>query len=125
MRRVAAELEVGFIMFLNPCRDEKSGPDLTINGSHLNDAGYQLLRWCIADFSSRMRGGVRGTQAGGQGKNRQFFRRYRFSIRFITGRSKSYGYLDFLPAMRNFEIMTANRDSRIWDLATGKNVPPN
>ena len=42
---------------------------------------------------------------------------------YTGGRNRSYGYLDFLPAMRNFDIMVANRDKRIWDLAQGKKVP--
>jgi azurin len=69
-------------------------------------------------------------------KNRQFFRRYRpLNAYYYTGdRNATYGYLDFLPAMRGFDIMTANRDDRIWRLAHGEsfagkpvddsNVPP-
>ena len=55
-------------------------------------------------------------------KNRQYFRRYRpLNTFYYTGdRSKTYGYLDFLPAMRNFEIMTQNREGVIWDYAQGK-----
>jgi putative heme-binding domain-containing protein len=52
---------------------------------------------------------------------------------YTGGRNKDYGYLDFLPAMRNFDLMVANRDRRIWDIAQEKptaaaiddsNVPP-
>ncbi|MEM9018671.1 MAG: PVC-type heme-binding CxxCH protein, partial [Verrucomicrobiota bacterium] len=48
-------------------------------------------------------------------KNRQYFRRYRpvNSFYYTGGRNKSYGYLDFLPAMRNFEFMTENREAAI------------
>ena len=58
-------------------------------------------------------------------KNKQFFRRYRpvNTFYYTGGRNRSYGYLDFLPAMRNFDIMVQNRDRRIWDLAQGKAVP--
>ncbi len=54
-------------------------------------------------------------------KNRQFFRRYRpLNTFYYTGdRNKDYGYLDFLPAMRNFDVMVANRDQRIWEIARG------
>ncbi|MGY8649838.1 MAG: PVC-type heme-binding CxxCH protein, partial [Verrucomicrobiia bacterium] len=60
-----------------------------------------------------------------QEKNKQFFRRYRpvNTFYYTGGRNRSYGYLDFLPAMRNFDIMVQNRDRRIWDLAQGKKVP--
>ena len=55
---------------------------------------------------------------------RQFFRRYRplNTFYYTGGRNERYGYLDFLPAMRNFEIMCANRDRRIWDIAHGRPV---
>ena len=58
-------------------------------------------------------------------KNRQHFFRYRplNTFYYTGGRNRSYGYLDFLPAMRNFDIMTANRDKRIHALAQGKKVP--
>ena len=57
-------------------------------------------------------------------KDRQFFRRYRplNTFYYTGGRNKDYGYLDFLPAMRNFDLLVANRDQRIWDLAQGKAV---
>ena len=35
-----------------------------------------------------------------------------------------YGYLDFLPAMRNFDLMVANRDQAIWSTAAGKPARP-
>ncbi|MCA9139098.1 MAG: hypothetical protein KDB00_20135, partial [Planctomycetales bacterium] len=54
-------------------------------------------------------------------KNRQFFRRFRplNTFYYTGGRSQTYGYLDFLPAMRNFEQMANNRDGRIWQIAAG------
>ncbi|MGJ8696893.1 MAG: PVC-type heme-binding CxxCH protein [Verrucomicrobiaceae bacterium] len=60
-------------------------------------------------------------------KATQFFYRYRpLNTFYYTGaRNKSYGYLDFLPAMRNFDMMVANRDNAIHATAsTGKLVQP-
>ena len=56
--------------------------------------------------------------------NRQYFRRYRpLNTFYYTGdRNKDYGYLDFLPAMRNFEMMATNREARIHALARGEKV---
>jgi len=56
--------------------------------------------------------------------NRQYFRRYRpLNTFYYTGdRNKDYGYLDFLPAMRNFELMAANREARVHALARGEKV---
>ena len=42
---------------------------------------------------------------------------------YTGGRSKTYGYLDFLPAMKNFDIMTSNRQQHIWKLAAGVDAP--
>ena len=100
------------------------GTDLTINGVHLNDAGYQL-------FADLVFKGLTGEQAPEPredirkvviDKNRQYFRRFRplNTFYYTGGRSKTYGYLDFLPAMKNFDILVANRERRIWDLAQGK-----
>ena len=59
-------------------------------------------------------------------KNQQFFRRFRplNTFYYTGGRNKDYGYLDFLPAIRNFDMIVANRDRRIWDIAQGKQIPP-
>ena len=60
-------------------------------------------------------------------KATQFFYRYRpLNTFYYTGaRNKSYGYLDFLPAMRNFDLMVANRDKAIHTTAsTGKTTKP-
>lgn len=60
-------------------------------------------------------------------KATQFFHRYRplNTFYYTGGRNKSYGYLDFLPAMRNFDLMVENRDKAIHATAsTGKLVQP-
>ena len=56
-------------------------------------------------------------------KATQFHYRFRpLNTFYYTGaRNKSYGYLDFLPAMRNFDLMVANRDKAIHaTVASGK-----
>lgn len=127
MRRVAAEMEIGFIDVFNATRTEMQSPgtDLTINGVHLNDAGYKMFselvyRGLFDQDAPEVPEGLRQLVID---KNRQFFRRYRplNTFYYTGGRSQTYGYLDFLPAMRNFEIMTSNRDARIWDVAGGGN----
>ena len=126
MHRVANDLEVGFIDLFQPTQAAMRSPgnDLTINGVHLNEAGYekfaqQVYRGLFGKAAPKVREELRQVIID---KNRQYFRRYRplNTFYYTGGRSKTYGYLDFLPAMRNFEIMTSNRDQRIWDLAEGK-----
>ena len=100
---------------------------LTINGCHLNQEGdrvfaHALFKGTFGEDPSSLNEALRQTVID---KDRQFFRRYRpLNTFYYTGdRNKEYGYLDFLPAMRNFEIMVANRDQRLWDIAQGKDVP--
>ncbi len=130
VRDIASESEVGFIDLFNPTLQAMKSPgsDLTINGVHLNEQGYALLaeivyRGLFGEDAPAVRSDIRQAV---RDKNRQFFRRYRplNTFYYTGGRSETYGYLDFLPAMRNFDILTGNRDQRIWDLAQGKSVPP-
>lgn len=149
MAAVAAEHKVGFADVFAPTlpvlADAKT--DLTFNGVHLEEAGYVVFARALYEAvfvapppTLRSAGilpvsGASPTAIHGQDaratsellaaiadKNRQFFRRYRpLNAYYYTGdRNATYGYLDFLPAMQGFDVMLANRDRRIWELATGK-----
>ena len=129
MRLVAKEQQVGFVDAFDATRAAMSKPqaDLTFNGCHLTEKGYALFavilfQGCFGKAPPKVNEALRETIVD---KDRQFFRRYRplNTFYYTGGRSKTYGYLDFLPAMRNFDMMVANRDRRIWDLAQGKAVP--
>ena len=128
MRGVAADLEIGFIDVFHSTGEEMASPgnDLTFNGVHLNDEGYQLFSRLVYRglFQQEPKVVSEDLRTVVIDKNRQYFRRYRplNTFYYTGGRSKSYGYLDFLPAMRNFEIMVTNRDARIWDLVEGKDA---
>lgn len=126
MREVAAEQEVGFVNVFEQTRSamDAADQDFTINGAHLNEQGYEV-------FARHFFSGTFGASAPDPNeelrqvvvdKNRQYFRRYRplNTFYYTGGRNEKYGYLDFLPAMRNFEIMTANREARAWEIARGK-----
>lgn len=130
MAEIAAKLQVGFANVFDQTLVvmEDPGSDLTFNGVHLEDEGYRLF----ADVLFRKVFNRPAPEANDElraaivEKNRQYFRRYRpLNTYYYTGsRNKRYGYLDFLPAMRNLEIMTANRDRRIWEIAQGKSFGP-
>lgn len=128
MREVASEQRVGFVDCFEPMLQAMSSPgdDLTVNGIHLNEAGYALFAETLFEqlfdrpappIDEELRKLV-------VDKDRQYFRRYRpCNTFYYTGdRSKSYGYLDFLPAMRNFDLMVAHRDEAIWRHAEGRPI---
>lgn len=128
MKEVAAEQKVGFANVFDSTRSamELKGHDLTLNGVHLLEEGYQLFseelfRETFGKSSPEPNDELREVVID---KNRQYFRRYRplNTFYYTGGRRKSYGYLDFLPAMRNFEIMTENREKRAWAIARGKTL---
>ena len=128
MRKVAAEQQVGFVDVDTPMRSALSRTDdLTINGCHLTKEGYAefartFFESCFGGPAASVRESLRLAVVD---LERQFFRRYRplNTFYYTGGRNERYGYLDFLPAMRNFEIMCTNRDRRIWNMAHGRPVP--
>ncbi|QDT11698.1 PVC-type heme-binding CxxCH protein [Planctomycetes bacterium K23_9] len=130
MQQVAQQAEVGFVNAMSQTMELMESPatDLTINGVHLNETGYDafaklVFRGVTGETGNEVDQTIRQTVID---KNRQYQRRYRplNTFYYTGGRSKTYGYLDFLPAMRNFDILTANREQRIWDQAEQKEVAP-
>jgi uncharacterized cupredoxin-like copper-binding protein len=140
MARVAKAQQVGFANVFDATRSAMApaDSDLTINGAHLTGAGYrvfadQLFRETFGESAPDDNPELRAVIVD---QNRQFFRRHRplNTFYYTGGRNKDYGYLDFLPAMRNFDLMTANREARAWEIAKGNsfgnqpiddsNVPP-
>lgn len=128
MKQVAAEQQVGFVNVFDDVLRATRVPDtdMTLNGSHLTEDGYEtfsrsLYRHTFGEDASAINEDLRANVID---KNRQYFRRYRplNTFYYTGGRNKTYGYLDFLPAMKNFDIMTTNRDQRSADLASGKPV---
>jgi azurin len=122
MGEVAAEQKVGFANVFEPMLPSMKG--LTFNGVHLEDAGYAVFGESLyrGTFEVSAPETTPELRAAIADKNRQFFQRYRpLNGFYYTGdRNKDYGYLDFLPAMRSFDIMVANRDQRIWAIAQGR-----
>lgn len=129
MREVAGEQEVGFADVFQVTADAMASPgsDLTINGVHLNREGDRLFSEALFEqlFQAKPPEISDPLLSTIVDKNQQFFRRFRplNTFYYTGGRNKDYGYLDFLPAMRNFDLMVANRDQRIWDMVQGKAVP--
>lgn len=125
MANICAELKVGYIdVFKSSLKALEKEGDLTSNGVHLLEEGYKhfaisLFEETFGTSAPAINEEVRKIAVD---KNRQFFRRYRplNTYYYTGGRSKKYGYLDFLPAMKSFEVMVANRDRYMWDISQGK-----
>ena len=119
MREVAAAKQIGFIDLYSPTKAllNQTTTQHTFNGVHLNEVGYRAIsemmyRGLLAETPREINERTRELVID---KNRQYFRRYRplNTFYYTGGRRKDYGYLDFLPAMRNFDLMVKNREDAI------------
>ncbi|MDZ4850871.1 MAG: PVC-type heme-binding CxxCH protein [Pirellulaceae bacterium] len=130
MKKVAEEQKVGFVDVFAATLEsmESPGSDVTINGCHLTEAGDWIFAATLfkGAFGRSPPAIDESLRVAIIDRDRQYFRRYRplNTFYYTGGRNKQYGYLDFLPAMQNFELMVANRDERIWAIAEGKPVRP-
>lgn len=137
MKEVADAEDVGFVDLYTPTKQlfETEQERLTLNGSHLNEAGYRalapilltgLIGGDVPELDSRIKAEV-------DDKNFHWWHRYRavngFSIYGDRGKAGEDGSRQFNNEMvmeREREIldqMTATRDARIWSLAKGQSVP--
>ena len=129
MQEVAADQKIGYAQVFDAteAKMQSPGDDMTINGIHLNQEGDRVFSESLFKqlFHVEPPAASEAVRLAVVEKNKQYQRRYRpvNTFYYVGGRNKSYGYLDFLPAMRNFDLMTENRDRRIWSLASGKKVP--
>ena len=130
MRTICSDQKVGFIDSFSPTSKiiQSLKRKLTINGCHLNEFGYhQFAKILYKDLTGKSPPALnQDVRAAVIEKNTQHFYRFRplNTFYYTGGRRGSYGYLDFLPAMRNFDLMTANRDHRIHRLVKGENPSP-
>ncbi|MCA9066418.1 MAG: azurin, partial [Planctomycetaceae bacterium] len=137
MKSVADELQIAFADVYSPTKAlfESSDERLTLNGAHLNDAGYRLFapilmralfgECRVAEFPAALKAEI-------DDKNFHWWHRYRavngYSIygkRGEAGSDGTYINRDVMERERTIlDEMTVNRDQRIWKLATGQEVSP-
>ena len=139
MREVAAEKDAAFANLFNPSKKlyEDTEERLTHNGSHLNELGYKKMSWRVIGqlFGKKPEGlkvGFKHKKLMNEivDKNFHWFHRYRavngFSIygdRGTAGNDGTYNNRDVMERERAIlDQMAANRDARIWALASGKGV---
>ena len=131
LQQIARQEKVACVNLFDATNEAMQSPGnaMTINGVHLTKAGDRLFSELLfkATFEVEVPQISDSLLATIVDKNHQFFRRFRplNTFYYTGGRNKDYGYLDFLPAMRNFDMMVANRDQRIWDISQGKSVSTN
>ena len=148
MAEVARAAGVTFVDLFGPTRAEyeKNAEPLTLNGIHLNDRGNRIVAEIIdgALFGPRPSAArpseaeLRKLHAAIRDKNFHWFNRYRTvdGYNVYGGRSKlnwhGQSNADVMKReMEIFDVMTANRDKRVWAAAQGRdvkiddsNVPP-
>lgn len=133
MREVATETGVRFVDLYTPTARLMADPalgDLTINGIHLNDRGYEVAARLIAGSLGWVDGDPLkadvpiGSRYGGlreaiRAKNELFFLRWRaVNGEYIYGRRKEpFGVVDFPPEMERMEGMIRDREREIWKMA--------
>jgi putative membrane-bound dehydrogenase-like protein len=138
LQRVAQITGVGFVDLFQPTKAlfETSDNRLTLNGAHLNEAGYQALAPILMEGLFGQRPSLSADklallQREIDDKNFHWWHRYRavngFSIygdRGLAGSDGTYNNRDVMEREREIlDQMTANRDRRIWQLARGEAVP--
>ena len=136
LTKAAKATDVGFVDLYGPTKKlfETSDVRMTLNGSHLNQKGYAALGKILNDglfgesepamLNEKLKAIV-------DDKNFHWWHRYRavngYSIYGARGEAGSDGtYRNREVMEREREIldqMTANRDARIWDLASGSSAP--
>ena len=136
LAEVADETGVGFVDLFAPTRQLFQGiaERLTLNGAHLNAAGYAALA-PILDEGLFGPGGPEKVDpelhAAVDDKNFHWWHRYRavngysiYGARGKAGFDGTYRNRDVMERERAIlDEMTANRDARIWALARGESVP--
>jgi len=137
---------VQFVDLVGPSEQifAKAKNSLTINGVHLSDAGYEALapaayQSLLNEAAPAMNGtAFEKLKAAVNAKNEEFFKRYRTVDGYNVYGGRSHLKFDWvmnrdamLREMEMRDVMTANRDQRIWAVAKGgdlavkdNNLPP-
>jgi azurin len=125
MQTVALKQRIGFVnVYDATLKAMQASDDITSNGVHMLEEGYKIFAKTLFEqtFKKNAPEVNEEIRQVALDKNRQFFRRYRplNTFYYMGGRSSKYGYLDFLPAMQSFDVMSANRDQHMWRLSQNK-----
>jgi glucose/arabinose dehydrogenase len=141
IRDIAQQKHVLFVDLFTPSSEmyAKSAKPLTVDGVHLNEHGNHLLapiiiKGLFPESTTKQNGGaLEKIRAAVLDKNFYWFNRYRTvdGYNVYGGRSK-LKYVDNVSnwdvlqrEMEVLDVMTGNRDKRIWAVAQGKDLAVN
>ena len=133
MGEVAKARNIQFVDLFTPSQQlyARAKQSLTINGVHLSDEGYKALapimfRELIGETAPDMNRAFEKLRQAVNDKNNEWFKRYRTMDGYNVYGGRSYekynGVLNRDTMQREMEIrdvMTANRDQRVWAVAQG------
>ncbi|MCH2201085.1 MAG: GDSL-type esterase/lipase family protein [Fuerstiella sp.] len=135
LKSVAEQSGVAFADIYTPSKRlfQESSEQLTLNGSHLNDAGYQALASLLMNalgLTATESVPAASLKSEIDDKNFHWWHRYRavngYSIygkRGLAGSDGTYNNRDVMERERAIlDQMTVNRDKRIWAIAQGQSV---
>ena len=132
MQEVAKANDVVFVNLFTPTKAlfAESEQPLTINGIHLNEAGYAELatifeKSLFGDVAEIPKNDYATLRAAVNEKNQQFWYDYRaVNGYYIYGdRKKPFGVVNFPAEFEKLRNMIEIRDQRIWKIAAGESVP--
>lgn len=130
MKKLAAKHEIAFVDVFTPMKPEMEGKeDLTINGVHLDDRGYQVFAKVLDEGlfgpAPKYKTDLAKLYPEVQEKCLQFFYDHRAVNGFYIygGRKNPFGVVNFPQEFAKLRKMIENRDQRIWKVAQGQSVP--
>ncbi|HEX6985051.1 MAG TPA: PVC-type heme-binding CxxCH protein, partial [Planctomycetaceae bacterium] len=132
MKRVAGEAGVMFVDLFAPSKNlfEEGAESLTINGVHLNDAGYRKLAPIVETSlfgasAEAPKADYEALRAAVNEKNKQHWFDYRAVNGYYIygGRKEPFGVVNFPAEFEKLRKMVRVRDERVWKVAAGEPVP--
>ncbi|GAA4433770.1 PVC-type heme-binding CxxCH protein [Bremerella cremea] len=130
MKKLADKHNVVFADVYAPMLDPMAGnDDLTINGIHLNDEGYQVFGKVLDEAlfgpAPAYKCDLATLYPEVKEKDLQFFYDHRAVNGYYIygGRKNPFGVVNFPAEFAKLRKMIENRDQRIWKVANGETVP--
>ncbi|MEW4563368.1 PVC-type heme-binding CxxCH protein [Bremerella sp. JC770] len=130
MQKLAEKHNVVYVDVFSPMLEPMAADsNLTINGIHLNDEGYQVFGKVLDEGlfgpAPQYKTNLATLYPEVKEKDLQFFYDHRATNGFYIygGRKNPFGVVNFPAEFAKLRKMIENRDQRIWKVANGESVP--